>query len=99
MSKKYIFNDLSYELIDNYKEGFIEKETLSKLTDYFKNFDYVVGDWAYGKLRLKGFYNRDNKNCKKYNNIERLDNYIKKQCAYECKYFVLKKINEEISKK
>ena len=48
MSKKYIFNDLSYELIDNYKEGFIEEETLSKLTDYFKNFDYVVGDWAYG---------------------------------------------------
>ena len=35
MSKKYIFNDLSYELIDNYKEGFIEEEVLSKLTDYY----------------------------------------------------------------
>lgn len=99
MSKTYIFNDLSYDLISNYKEGFVEEEVFSKLTDYFNSFDYVVGDWAYGKLRLKGFYNKDNKSCKKYNNIERLDNYIKKQCAYECKYFVLKKNKEEINKK
>ena len=61
------------------------------MTDYFEGYDYVFGDWAYGKLRLKGFYNKDNKKVNKINNIEDLDKYIKENCAYDCKYFLLEK--------
>ena len=63
-------------------------------TDYYSDFDYIVGDWAYGKLRLKGFYEAKNKNCKEYNNITKVDDYIKNNCAYGCKYFILKKIEK-----
>ncbi len=63
------------------------------VTDYYDNFDYIVGDWAYGKVRLKGFYNAHNKLVKNFNNIDNLDNYLKTNCAYGCKYFVLEKIN------
>ena len=61
------------------------------MTDYFNNFDYIVGDWSYSKLRLKGFYESNNKNVKDINNINNLDNYLNNYCAYGCKYFVLKK--------
>ncbi len=83
--------DIEYELIKNYNDGFNEEEVLEKCTDYFKDFDYIVGDIAYGKLRLKGFNNPDNKNFKKINDYKKIDKYIEENCAYGCKYFILKK--------
>ena len=85
-------NDKNYELIKNEKEGFEEEVVKEKMTDYFDDYDYVVGDWAYGKLRLKGFNDKDNKNFKKINDSEMIDEYIENYCAYGCRYFVLKKI-------
>lgn len=87
-----IINGIEFDLIKNVRDGFLLDDVESKLTDYFDNFDYIVGDWAYGKLRLKGFYDEKNKLCKQYNNIKNLDKYIKENCAYNCKYFVLKKV-------
>ena len=84
-----------YELIKNYRDAFNEESFISKCTDYFKDFDYIVGDIAYGKLRLKGFYDSDNKKVKKINDYKYLDKYLEEDCATECKYFILKKINNE----
>ncbi len=89
--KNIIINEMTYELITNVRDGFDLDEVISKATDYFNSFDYIVGDWAYGKMRLKGFYDEKNKNCKNYNNIKFLDKYIKENCAFNCRYFVLKK--------
>ena len=84
-------NNKKYNLITNYKDAFDEEDFLSKFTDYFYDYDYIVGDIAYGKLRLKGFYHQNNKNCKNINNIKYVDKYIENNCAYNCKYFILKK--------
>ena len=73
--------DKTYELLTNYKEAFNEEEFKEKYTDYFYDYDYIVGDIAYNKLRLKGFYDAKNKK-------------VKNNCAVECRYFVLKKINK-----
>ena len=84
-------NNKKYELITNYKEAFDKDEFLLKCTDYFYDYDYIVGDIAYGKLRLKGFYNETSKKVKTYNNIKNLESYLKTNCANDCKYFVVKK--------
>lgn len=89
--KEVIIDSTKYELIQNIRDGYDEEEVKSKLTDYFYSFDYVVGDWAYGKLRLKGFYDEKNKDCKYFNNFKKIDKYLKENCAYNCKYFILKK--------
>ncbi len=86
-------NEIKYEIIEDYKGGFVQSEFIDKCTDYFYDFDYVVGDWAYDKLRLKGFYEDNNKKAKDINKISNLKNYISNSCAYGCKYFVAKKIN------
>ena len=91
--KNYTFNENTYTLIKDYKNGFDEEVVNEKLTDYFNNFDYVVGDWAYSKLRLKGFYDSKNKLVKDYNNYNNLDKYLKENCAVDAKYFVIKKIS------
>jgi len=89
--KKIKLNELDYELIND-NNGFEEEEIINKATDYFMPYDYIVGDWAYNKLRLKGFCDKGNKIYKKVNDIKNLDKYISENCAYGCKYFVLKKL-------
>ena len=53
--EKININDVEYEVKVNERDA-IDKDVLKeKITDYYDNFDYIVGDWAYGKVRLKGF--------------------------------------------
>lgn len=85
-------NNNKYELITNYKDAFDQEEFISKCTDYFYDYDYIVGDIAYGKLRLKGFYDEKNKKVKKLNNYKNVNNYLKNYCANDCKYYIVKKI-------
>ena len=92
--KNYIINNNSYEIVKNYKDGFDYEEVKSKCseTDYFDSYDYIVGDYAYGKLRLKGFYDDKNPKSNKINKYSLVDKYIEDNCAYGCKYFIAKKI-------
>lgn len=90
--KKIVLDDITYELLKNVRDAFVLEDIKKLYTDYFYDYDYVVGDYAYSKLRLKGFYDSTNKNVKDINNIDGLDNYINNQCAFNCKYFVLKRI-------
>ena len=89
--KKIVINNVEYEIIKNYNDAIVEEEIKERLTEYFDDFDYVVGDWSYGKLRLKGFNESTNKNIKNINDIKNLDEYINNYCSYGCKYFVLKR--------
>lgn len=84
-------NNNKYEVIKNYKEAFNEEEFLSKFTDYFYDYDYIVGDIAYNTLRLKGFYKKNNPKVKKYNNYDNVEKYLKEYCAPECKYYIIEK--------
>lgn len=85
-------NNNKYELITNYKDAFDNEIFQEKWTDYFDDYDYIVGDIAYGKVRLKGFYDATSKKANKINNYKNLDLYLVNNCAPDCKYFVLKKI-------
>ena len=87
-----LFNK-EYKIIENHNEAFNEEEFLNKCTDYFSEFDYIVGDIAYGKLRLKGFKKNTNKNYKEINDYNKIEKYIKENCAYGCKYFIIEKEN------
>lgn len=90
--KNVNINEINYEIIENYKDGFDLAETKEKLTEYFEEYDYIFGDWAYGKLRLKGFCDSTNSKFNGMNNYKNVDKYLKEFCAYECRYFLLKKI-------
>lgn len=87
-----IIDNKKYEVIKNYKDAFNTQDLEGKITEYYDNFDYILGDYAYGKVRLKGFNDKNNKHYKPLNDYKKIDEYIKTYCAYECKYFILKKI-------
>lgn len=90
--KKITINNIEYEIVNDEKDA-IDVQLLSdKITDYYNSFDYIVGDYAYGKVRLKGFNEKGNKNFKPINDIKYLDKYIKESCAFGCKWFCIKKL-------
>lgn len=92
--QKIVADNQQYELITNYRNAYDENDFLDRYTDYFQDYDYIVGDIAYSSLRLKGFYDSKNKKVKNINNYDKLDEYLKNNCAVDCKYFVLKKVSK-----
>lgn len=90
MKKVKVFDD-EYDIIKD-EEGCFDTEEFNNLvTDYFKPYDYILGDYSYGKLRLKGFYRDENKKSTPINKLSYLEEYIKNYCAFNCKYFLLEK--------
>ena len=90
-----IIRNNEYKLVENYRECFDLEEVRQKLedVDYFDTYDYLLGDYAYEKLRLKGFYKKDNAQASNINNYENIQNYIENYCSYGCKYFILEKLD------
>ena len=90
--KNIEINNVEYEIVKD-EGGCINREELAeKITDYFDPYDYIFGDYAYEKVRLKGYYDPKNKKVSNINNIKYLDDYIKNYCSYGAKYFLIKKI-------
>jgi len=83
--------DKYYEIIENKNNCLNISDLKEKYTDYFDDFDYILGDYAYNKLRLKGFCESQNKRCNSINNIKIKEKYLEEQCAYKCNYFLIKK--------
>lgn len=92
MAYKLLENEYDIEKDDEKVFNLNEVETY--FTDYFLPFDYILGDYSYSKLRLKGFYDSKNKKATKINDYKDIDKYIKKYCAFNCKYFILKKVKK-----
>ena len=97
--KKVKIGKYEYEIVDDKENSFNIQEIEEKLTDYFDEYDYIFGDYAYDKLRLKGFNDKTNKNINEINDIKHLDLYIEEYCAYGAKHYLLKKVKEELEKK
>lgn len=90
--KKIEINNIQYELVRDDSKCFSKDDIAEKVTDYFEPYDYIFGDYAYEKVRLKGFYESNHKKAKKINDIKYLDDYIQNYCSYGAKTFLLKKI-------
>ena len=87
-------NEKEYTVEKNYKDALDIEAVVEKYTEYFDEYDYIFGDYSYGKLRLKGFNESKNKKSNEINDIKGLDKYIKDYCSHECAYFLLKKTNK-----
>lgn len=93
--RKVKLDNQEWELIEEYKNGYDEEVLKEKYTDYFEPYDYIIGDWSYGKVRLKGFCNKINKLCNRNNDIKFKDDYLSNLCSYECKYFIIQKVKNK----
>lgn len=96
--KELKLDEKKYLILENKNECLNLEELQEKYTDYFYDFDYILGDYAYNKLRLKGFCQKNNPRFNQINDINTKDNYLKELCAYNCNYFLIKKDKESQKK-
>lgn len=87
-----ILENWEYELITNFREGFEEEALHARYSDVLLKYDYILGDWGYGQLRLKGFFEDLNQKATYETKIGTLQDYLYEYCNFGCAYFVLKKI-------
>ena len=92
--KKITIKELEFEIIKDDAKIIDVEEVESLLTEYFDPYDYILGDYSYGKLRLKGFYDDKNKKANAINKYSGIEKYIDEFCAYKCKYFIIKKLKK-----
>lgn len=55
-----LIQNAEFELVHNFKDCFNEEAFKARYSDILNKYDYIVGDWGYGQLRLKGFFDDQN---------------------------------------
>lgn len=81
-----------FELIEEYRECFDEEIFASRYSDILDKYDYVVGDFGYDQLRLKGFYQDNNRKAEISKRFSSIQDYLLEYCNFGCPYFVLRHI-------
>ncbi|MNB73131.1 hypothetical protein D3C75_197350 [compost metagenome] len=84
----------SYELMANHKEGWNPEGFRGRYSEVLDRYDYIVGDWGYGQLRLKGFYRDNHPKANRDSAISGFVDYINEYCNFGCAYFVLRKMKD-----
>ncbi|GGD06684.1 hypothetical protein N780_18715 [Pontibacillus chungwhensis BH030062] len=84
----------NYQVVLDEKEGFQEEAVKERFSDILSKYDFIVGDWGYGQLRLKGFYDDQNPKSTFDTKISTLDDYMYEYCNFGCAHFVLKKTDK-----
>jgi uncharacterized protein YutD len=87
-------NNIAYEVVKDYRNGFNEEAFRARYSDILTRYDYIVGDWGYGQLRLKGFFEDQNPKAAFDTKISTLTEYLYEYCNFGCAYFVVKKVNK-----
>lgn len=87
-------NGKKYELIEDNKDGFQEEAVKERYSEVLSKYDFIVGDWGYEQLRLKGFYHDNHSKAPMDAKISSFQDYIYEYCNFGCAYFVLKKMQK-----
>ena len=83
-----------YEIVEEYREGFNEEAFKERYSDILSKYDYILGDWGYGQLRLKGFFDDHNQKSSFDTKISTHKDYLYEYCNFGCAYFLVKKVNK-----
>ncbi|WP_102264213.1 YutD family protein [Mesobacillus jeotgali] len=88
-------NNLCYEIVDESREGFNEEAFRARYSEILTKYDYIVGDWGYGQLRLRGFFDDQNQKSTFDTKISTVSEYLYEYCNFGCAYFVAKKVAKQ----
>jgi len=84
----------TYELIQNYKNAWDAEAFKQRYSEVLDRYDYILGDWGYEKLRLKGFLRDNQPKANRDTAFSGITDYINEYCNFGCAYFVLQKTKD-----
>lgn len=78
----------TYELIKEHRNGWNQEIFRERFSEVLDRYDYILGDWGYNQLRLKGFYRDGHPKAAKDSSLSSMTEYINEYCNFGCAYFV-----------
>ena len=81
-----------YRLVHNHRDCFDAEKLGDRFSEVLSRYDYIVGDWGYDQLRLKGFFNASHKKAPAEQKIDTIEDYLYEYCNFGCAFFVLERI-------
>ncbi|MEC5302143.1 MULTISPECIES: YutD family protein [Staphylococcus] len=87
-------NGQYFEVLEDYRECFDEETFVNRYSDILDKYDFIVGDFGYDQLRLKGFYKDSNKKAELSKRFSTIQDYLLEYCNFGCPYFILRRIPE-----
>ena len=94
----FLIGARQYQLVTNHREGFQLEKLGERYSEVLARYDYIVGDWGYEQLRLKGFFEIGNKKALPEQKIDTLEDYLYEYCNFGCAYFVLACLDKSVTK-
>jgi uncharacterized protein YutD len=86
---------VSFEVIQEHRDAWDEEAFKARYSDVLNKYDYIVGDWGYGQLRLRGFFEDSNRKATYDSKISTFPEYLFEYCNFGCPYFMLRRVKEE----
>ncbi|WP_020617736.1 YutD-like domain-containing protein [Paenibacillus daejeonensis] len=81
----------TFELVHEHKTAWNAEAFRDRYSDVLERYDYIIGDWGYGQLRLKGFFRDNHPKATKDSSFYFMSDYVSEYCNFGCPYFVLQK--------
>jgi uncharacterized protein YutD len=90
-----VIGNRAYELVKDNKNGWNLEAFRERYSEVLDRYDYIVGDWGYSQLRLKGFFREGSPRAGKESSISFLQDYINEYCNFGCAYFIIEKVSNK----
>lgn len=84
-----------FELVYEVRKGWQPEAMKERYSEVLDRYDYVVGDWGFHQLRLKGFYAPKHRMAIGMNRFETIEDYLYEFCTIGCSFFVLRRMDEQ----
>lgn len=78
----------------DHKDGWNPEAFRGRYSEVLERYDFIIGDWGYSQLRLKGFFRDNHPKVNRDTAISGMVDYINEYCNFGCAYFVLHKLKE-----
>lgn len=92
----FMVNNHEYELLVDYRNAFDPDQLANRFIGILSKYDYIVGDWGYDQLRLRGFYDHKNPVYDKEHSVDTIQDYLDEFCNFGCAYFVIKNLDVQV---
>lgn len=90
-NQHFKIKDQEYVVAIDHQAGYDYDAFSARYQEYFEKFDFIVGDWAFQQLRLRGFYQLGTSKVPFDQRIDSLEDYLNEYCNFGSAYFLVGK--------
>ncbi|WP_019534399.1 YutD family protein [Paenibacillus ginsengihumi] len=87
-----LIGNRQYHVLVDHKNGWKQEAFRERYSEVLERYDYIVGDWGYNQLRLRGFFRDGNPKAMKDSLFSTVQDYLNEYCNFGCAYFILEKV-------